>query len=283
MTPLRTRMLEDMQLQGLSPKTQQAYIHSVKKLALHYHKSPDQVSEEELRQYFLYLTLEKKVSRSTATIDLCAIKFLFRNTLRRDWPSLSLMRPPKGKTLPVVLSLPEVRLILKWVRFPLYRVCLTTIYSCGLRLSEGALLKVQDIDSARLQLRICGKGQKERYVPLPEKTLEKLRHFWRSHRSERWLFPSRIGHAHHTQPVNISNVQSAFRKARALSGITKPAHVHTLRHSYATHLLEAGVNLRVIQAILGHRNPNTTAIYTHLTPQVREQALAPINQLVNQL
>jgi len=171
MSPLRTRMVEDMQLHGFSLSTQQSYVHSIIKLAKFYHKSPDLISEDELRQYFLHLTVIQKVSRSTATVDLCAIKFFFESTLQRCWPSLKLMRPPKYKKLPVVLSREEVFRVLSAIRFPVYRACLSTIYSCGLRLSEGAFLKVQDIDSSRMMVRVLGKGSKQRDVPLPERTL----------------------------------------------------------------------------------------------------------------
>jgi len=276
-------MLEDMQLYGLATSTQHSYIQSIKRLAVHFSKSPELISDEELRRYFLHQTVVKKVSRSTTTIDLCAIKFLFSNTLGRDWRRLELVRPPREKKLPVVLSIGEVQRILHSVHFALYRVCLTTIYSCGLRLSEGAALEVGNVDSARMQLHIRGKGSKDRYVPLPEPTLQLLRKFWGTHRSQRWLFPARVNHRNHTRPVTVQSIQIAFRAALKISGVKKAAHVHTLRHSYATHLLEAGVNLRIIQAVLGHRNTNTTAIYTHLTPQVRERALEPINQLIDRI
>ena len=172
MTALRTRFIEDMQLHGYSPKTQSCYVGAVCGLAKHYHKSPDQISEEELRRYFLFLTLEKKVARATATIALCGIKFLFQNTLQRNWTAFKLLRPRREKKLPVVLSREEVRKILPCVRTPMYRVCLTTIYSCGLRLSEGLFLRIGDVDSQRMLLRIRGKGNKDRFVPLPQRTLE---------------------------------------------------------------------------------------------------------------
>ena len=276
-------MLEDMQLHGFSRSTQNAYVRAIAKLAQHYHKSPDLISEDELRQYFLDLTQKQKVSHSTATIDLCAIKFFFEATLHRPWPSLKLMRPPKYQKLPVVLSREEVYRVLSAIRFPLYRACLSTIYSCGLRLSEGAFLKVRDIDSSRMMVRVLGKGSKERDVPLPERTLFLLREFWRTHRSKEWLFPARIRHDGYSQPVKIKNVQEAFRRAVRRSGVKKAAHVHSLRHSYGTHLLEAGVNLRVIQCLLGHQSPRTTAIYTHLTPQVIESVSKTINQIVSAL
>ena len=167
MTPLRQRMLEDMQLRGLSPATQRAYLQAVQHFAHHFGKSPDQLTEEQLRQYFLYLRNDKRVSRSTSTIALCAIKFLVEHTLQRSWPILDFIRPPKQHKLPVVLSVDEVQRILGWVRLPHYRVCLTTIYAAGLRLSEGVHLTVAQIDSARMLIHIQGgKGGKDRYVPL---------------------------------------------------------------------------------------------------------------------
>jgi site-specific recombinase XerD len=274
-------MLEDMQLHGFSGGTQEGYVRSIAKLAKYYHKSPDLISEDELRQYFLNLTQKQKVSHSTATIDLCASKFLFETTRHRPWPSLKLMRPPKHKQLPVVLSREEVFRVLSAVRFPVYRACLSTIYACGLRLREGAFLKVKDVDSSRMMVRVLGKGAKERDVPLPERTLFLLREFWRTHRSRQWLFPARIHHDGYSQPVNPKNVQTAFRQAVQRSGVKKAAHVHSLRHSYGTHLLEAGVNLRVIQCLLGHESPKTTAVYTHLTPQVIESVSQTINQVVS--
>jgi integrase len=182
----------------------------------------------------------------------------------------------------VVLSRDEVRRILAEVRVALYRSCLTTIYSCGLRLLEGAHLRVSDIDSGRMMLHIHnGKGKKDRYVPLPVRTLELLRQQWRTHRSPEWMFPSpRFGN---TRPLTGCAVQSAFRADLKATGIAKPAHVHTLRHSYGTHLLEAGVNLRIIQENLGHRSARSTQLYTHLTREIRDSLTEPLNQLMQDL
>lgn len=281
MTPLRSRMIEDMQLHGLAASTQRTYQQSVAELALYYHKSPALISEEELRRYFLHLTLVRKVRRSTATVDLCGIKFFFRHTLQRPWPSLELMRPPKHKPLPVVLSRAEVARILSCVRLAVYRVCLSTIYSCGLRISEAVGLKPQAVDSSRMMLRVLGKGSKEREIPLPQRTLDLLRAFWRTHRSGQWLFPARGVYNNASQPLSDQSVQVAFRRALSQSGVKKPAHVHTLRHSYATHLLEAGVNLRLIQGILGHQSARTTALYTHLTPQAIQSVSGTLNRLAS--
>ncbi len=161
MTPLRKRMIEDMQLRGLAERTQEVYVFAIRQLAEHYNKSPDQITEEELRQYFLYLKNEKQVSRSASTIALCAIKLLFERTLQREWPMLALVRPPREKKLPIILSLDEVHQVLGCLRQPHYQVCLTTIYACGLRLKEGVHLQVTQIDSARMLLHVRrGEGSK---------------------------------------------------------------------------------------------------------------------------
>ena len=289
MSPLQQRMLEDMQLRGLSARTQEAYARAVWQLAKHYHRRPDQLGDEDLRQYFLYLTKEKKIARPTATIALCGIKFFYEQTLKQQWPTLRFVRPAREWKLPVVLSRKEVRQILGVVRIPVYQVCLKTIYACGLRLLEGSHLQVADVDSARMALHIHGKGKQDRYVPLPQSTLQLLRAHWRTHRSPLWLFPAPTRHglahslAHDGGPVTRSSLQSAFRAALKRSGLNKWAHVHTLRHSYATHLREAGVNLRVIQDHLGHRSLRTTAIYTHLTRELRATVTDPLNHLMADL
>jgi integrase/recombinase XerD len=283
-TPLRQKMIEDMQLRGLAVRTQESYLLAVRQLARHYQKSPDQISEDELRQYFLFLMNEKHAARSTCTINLCGIKFFYEHTLERQWHFLEFVRPAKEKKLPVVLSVQEVTAILAHVRIQHYRVCLTIIYACGLRLLEGVHLQVKDIDSARMMLHICrGKGGKDRYVPLPEASLKMLRRHWLTHCNRVWLFPAlRTGKSpkYANEPMNESSMQKAFRAALRESGVHKNATIHTLRHSYATHLLEAGLNLRIIQSYLGHASPATTAIYTHLTSTTDVQAITKINEMV---
>ena len=269
MTELRKRMIECLQLRGLSERTQEAYVRAVRQLAEHYHKSPDLLSEEELRQYFLYIKNVKHYSRNTSTIAICGIKFFYEQTLQRNWATFGLLRAPREKKLPVILSQEEVRQILSRLRLPRYKVCLTTIYSCGLRLKEGSNLRLADIDSARMMIHVRhGKGAKDRYVPLPQRTLELLRQYWATHRNPLLLFPS-PGHgevplATATAPLHKSSVQDAFSAALKASGNNKRASVHTLRHSWATHLLEAGVNLRLIQLWLGHSWPATRAHRTVL-------------------
>ena len=282
MTALRQRMIEDMQLRGLAERTQAAYVAAVRQLAEHYGKSPSQISDEELRQYFLYLTNEKKASSSAITIALCAIKFFCEQALHQEWPTLTLVRPPRERRLPVVLSREEVQHILGYLCRPYYRVCLSTIYSCGLRLHEGVHLQVSDIDSARMLIHVRGKGGKDRYVPLPQRTLQLLREYWVTHRHPVWIFPDRRDMTCATGPLNKRGVQYAFGAALKASGIQKRATVHTLRHSWATHLLEAGVNLRQLQVWLGHGSLSTTAVYTHLTRLAEALAAEAVNRLMEE-
>lgn len=287
MTDLRKRMIETLQLRGLSKGTQELYVRAVGQLAKHYHKSPDLITEEELRQYFLYIKNVKNYSRASMTISLCAIRLLFESTLGRQWAVLDIVRPAREKKLPTVLGGEEVRQILSLVKQPRYRVCLTLIYSCGLRLQEGTHLRVSDIDSSRMMLHIRhGKGNKDRYVPLPVHTLELLRQYWRTHRNPNLVFPTQGSNndpSTSTQPITSRSLQSAFIRAVKKSGTNKPASVHTLRHSWATHLLEAGVNLRLIQVWLGHSSPVTTGIYTHLTIKAEQLGIQVINQVISNL
>jgi integrase/recombinase XerD len=288
MTVLRQRMMEDMQLRGLSQKTQEGYLRAVRQLAEHCKKPPDKIDERDLRQYFLYLTNVKKASQSTWRVTLSGIKFFYEHTIRKDWPTLKLARPAKEKKLPVVLSVGEVGRILGGVRRQSYRACLGAIYSCGLRVGEGVRLQVTDIDSDRLQIHVRqGKGGKDRYVPLPERTLDMLRRYWVAHRHPTWVFPSptRIGvpQSLANKPMGVCGVQRAFRIALQESGVQKQATVHTLRHSWATHMLEAGVNLRVIQMYLGHSSIKTTTIYTHLTRKAEVPVIEAINEVLDEL
>jgi len=288
MTELRKRMIECLQLRGLAERTQEAYTRAVRQLAAHYHKSPDRISEAELRQYFLYLKNVKHYSRNTMTVAICGIRFFYEQTLNRNWAIFGIVRPAPEKKLPVILSREEVRQILAGVRLPRYRVCLATIYSCGLRLQEGTHLQVADLDSARMMIHVRhGKGAKDRYVPLPQRTLQLLRQYWVTHRNPLLLFPAEgrdhIDLAQATEPMSKSSVQDAFHAALKQSRLNKRASVHTLRHSWATHLLEAGVNLRLIQEWLGHSSPATTSVYTHLTVKAEQLGAVTINQLMSDL
>lgn len=291
MSELRQRMVEEMQLRRYSPRTQEGYVSWVSRLAQHYGKSPEQISTEEVRQFFVYLTNERQLSRSTITAALSAVKFLYEAVLQQKWEVYGLVRPRGEKKLPVVLSIEEVQRILSEVRQPRYKVCLSTIYSCGLRLLEGTHLQVGDIDSGRMMVHVRGgKGKKDRYVPLPEPTLVMLRRYWAlqrgAHWAPLWLFPGKewAGWTRaQPAPMDESGLQKAFKAAVQASGIAKPATIHTLRHSYATHLLEAGVNLRQIQSYLGHNSLSTTAIYTHVTRTGETVAQEAIGRVMAEL
>ncbi len=288
MTQLREKMQEDLQLHGYSNLTQDLYIRAVQQLAEHYRKSPDQIGEEELRQYFLYLANVKQYAASTLTIALCGIRFFYERTLQREAPVLELLRWPSPQRLPTVLTFEEVHRVLRCVHVQGVRACLSTIYGCGLRIQEGIHLQVRDIDSAQGTLHIRNaKGGKDRNVPLPPKILDLLRQYWKVHRNPAWLFPSRMETPYRldqaASPVTVRTIQRGFQAALKESGVPKPATVHTLRHSFATHLLESGVELRVIQAYLGHASPTTTSIYTHITPKMDEKALQTINEILQDL
>jgi integrase/recombinase XerD len=280
MSTIRERMIEDMQLHGYSAKTQTVYLGAVRGLAGHYHRSPDSITQEELRSYFLYLVKERGVARSTLTIHLSGIKFFFEKTLKREWLIFNLVRPKKRTKLPVVLSPDEVKHILPLVKTPAVRMALTVIYACGLRLSEGLNLKAQDIDSSRMLPWVRnGKGGKDRCVPLPERLLELLREYWKLHRPRLYLFPKQKKR----EPIYATTLQKTFKIVLLQSGIRKEASIHTLRHSYATHLLEKGINLRVIQELLGHQSPQTTARYTHLTDKGFHALIETLNHLTADL
>ncbi len=280
------RLAADLRLAGKAERTVEAYTGAVRRfMKVSGVALLTKVTEEDLRAYLLGLN-RQKVARGTFSINLCGLKFFYQTTLGREWAIFDITRPKYDKKLPVVLSRGEVWRILEAVTIPVYQACLTTIYSCGLRLQEGATLSVPRIDSDRMQLHISGKGGRDRYVPVPVGALHMLREFWRTHRSPIWLFPAptRKGMQHsiatNAGPVHRSSLQSAFCRARDAAGIHKKAHVHTLRHSYATHLLEDGVNLRLIQSFLGHTSARTTQIYTHLTRDVRATAKNPVDRLM---
>ena len=258
MTSLRQRFIRDLQLRNFSERTVEAYVRAVKQLARHFNKSPDLISEEELKAYFLYNRNVRKWSRAASTISICGIKFFFIHTLEKEWTTFKLVRPPKEKSLPEILSLNEVKKVLACIKMDYHRACLKTIYSLGLRLSEGTQLRVCDIDSDRMFVHIHkGKGAKDRYIPLPKVTLALLRRYWKTHRNKTWLFPApgrgqgnkRMPTS--TKPVPVSSIQIAFKEACHRAKINKHVCVHHLRHSYAVHLLEAGVDFRYVQAVPG--------------------------------
>jgi integrase/recombinase XerD len=273
MTPLRQRMIAALQLSGKGERTQQSYVREVRLLSQFYRKSPDRISEPELQSYFLHRKNVDGLAPASMRICYSGIRFFYQHVLKYDWHTLSLIRTQTEHRLPAVLSVEEVRRLLK-AATPLHnQVYFTTVYSLGLRLHEALSLQVSDIDGQRLQVHVHrGKGAKDRYVPLPEDTLALLRTYWKTHRNQPWLFPAtgrdQKQSSSATSPMSRASVQGAFRTAKHRAGITKTGvAIHTLRHSYATHLLEAGVHPRLIQRYLGHSQLETTMIYLPPHPQ----------------
>lgn len=278
-----------LQLAGKGTKTQQCYVRAVRLLAEFYNKTPDKISEQELQDYFLHRQNVSRWAPSTMGIAYYGIRFFYQNVARRDWPTLDLIKVKREKRLPDILSIEEVHNALARVRMFHNYAFLSTVYTCGLRLQEALFLQVTDIDAKRMMVHVHrGKGAKDRYVPLPESTLLLLREYWTTHKNPLLLFPAlgRSGKDGHTakRPMSKSSVQAAFRKARFAAGINKRrVSVHTLRHSYATHLLEAGVNIRVIQRNMGHASLETTMAYLHFTRAGLENACELINSVMGGL
>ena len=247
MKNVKQRMAEDMKLRGLAPRIQHRYLHTITALAEHYHCQPDKITKRQVRKYLLYLIESKGCAKTTFNVDLCAIKFMYRRTLGRDWSLLHLKCTKTNKRLPIVLSRDEVWSLLDLVRRPKSRMCLTLMYTCGMWVSEAVNLRLDDIDSKRMVVWVRNaKGYKDRSVPLPIQTLTQLRVSWLQPRPKIWLFPSRKD----TKTITTNCVQRCLKATLRQSNIRKNVSCHTLRHSYATGLVEAGVHLRVIQALL---------------------------------
>ena len=283
-TPWYNKTVDALQIAGMSERTQQCYARAVRMLIEHFNnKDPLEITEDELQEYFLYRRNICKWSSSTLKICYSGLKFFFINVLRRKWHIFSILKAQKERQLPCVLSRKEVYQILQHVK-TFHNYCfLSTVYTCGLRLQEALYLQVSDIDKDRMCIHVHrGKGAKDRFVPLPNETLILMRHYWKTHRNKRLIFPA-LGRGHRNgptaqNPMAIESVQGAMRRVVIAAGIKKRrVTIHTLRHSYATHILEAGVNIRVIQRYLGHANLETTMVYLHLTTKGQEDASEIIN------
>jgi integrase/recombinase XerD len=280
------KSIKALQLAGLSERTQMCYTRSVRQLVDFYGLLPNKISEQQLQDYFLHRRNEDKWSAATLRIAQSGIKFFFINVLKRDWHTFNYLNAKREHRLPCILSREEVFRILSKVKTFHNYAFLSTVYACGLRLSEALAIQVSDIDKTRMMLHVHrGKGAKDRFVPLPEQTLELLRRYWVTHRNPALIFPA-MGRGQNkgatsTTPMALDSVQGAFRQARFAAGITKRrVSIHTLRHCYATHLLEAGTNPRVIQRYMGHTNLETTMAYFHLTQKGAEDAYQIINGLM---
>ena len=258
MTPLRQRMLEDMEVRNLAQNTQRSYLQQVSGFAKYFGRSPEGLGPEEVRAYLVHLTSERKLAPASLCIVAGALRFLYHVTLKRAWSDRDIPLPKKPLKLPVVLSQEEVTGFLESIGSLKQRTILMTAYAAGLRVSEATRLKVTDIDSQRMVIRVAqGKGQKDRYVMLSPRLLEILRVYWKAARPKQWLFPGEIP----GRPISRSAVELACHKAHARSGIKKPITPHSLRHAFATHLLESGTDVRTIQLLMGHRSLATTARY----------------------
>ena len=277
MTALRQRMIEDLKIRNYSPRTIENYVRYVKQFASYFGKSPELLGLPHVREYQLFLLEEKRVAWPTYNGSVCALKFLYQKTLQVDWKVTKIPFAKQPKRLPVVMSVEEVRRLLGAVKNLKHRTVAETMYATGVRLAEALNLRVRDIDSSRKLIRIeQGKGRKDRYVTLSPTLLDRLREYWKISRPADVLFPGQWP----DKPLSRKVIQHAVVRARKVAQIRKPVTSHTLRHSFATHLLERGVDLRTIQILLGHRSLKTTAVYLHITSE-RLRKTGESNDLLN--
>jgi integrase/recombinase XerD len=276
MTPLRRRMIDDMTLRNFTPKTIQVYVRCVARYARYFNCSPDRLGSEQVRAFLLHLLQERRVSISYYNQTRCALRFLYRVTLGCDDVAARVLPAKQPRTLPVVLSRDEVVRLFAAISNLKHRAILITAYAGGLRVSEVCRLRVEDIDSQRMVIHVRqGKGQKDRYVMLSPRLLEILRAYWKAVRPRGYLFPG----ATPDRPIATCSVHKACARAARYAKLGKHVTVHTLRHSFATHLLEAGTDLRTIQVLLGHRSFNTTARYVHVATASLASTRSPLDCL----
>jgi len=277
MTPLRQRMIEKLELRNYSPKTVRAYVAAVAHFAAHFGRSPDQLTSEQIHVWQLHLRDTRRVSWSAFNVAMCALRFFYREVVLRDdlIPRLAFMRTERS--LPVVPSAEEVCRFLEAVPVIRYRMLLSVAYGCGLRLAEAVRLEPRDIDSARMVIHVRrGKGHKDRYVTLSPVLLDMLRSYWKSEHPKRWLFPSLLDSR---RPVSLSTIQKCCKRASADAKLGKRVTVRSLRHAFATHLLERGTSIRVVQVLLGHSSVTTTQTYTHISNEAIASVVSPLDHL----
>lgn len=276
MGQLRDRMEADLRLAGYSPNTQKIYLLYAGKFASHHRRSPKDMGEEEIRRYLLHLVEERKISPETYRQVRAALIFLYSVTLRRSTEIDHLPVRRRKVRLPIVLSGREVQALIEAVRSPKYRAVLMALYAGGLRIMEGCRLRPDDIDSKRMVIHLrAGKGGHDRYTVLSRRLLDTLREYWKTYRPKEWLFPGQTTDGH----VSPDTVRKVFHSALAISGIRKEVTPHVLRHSFATHLLETGVDVTVIQALLGHGSLRATEVYTHVSVEHIGRVRSPLDLL----
>jgi integrase/recombinase XerD len=280
-TPLRQRMLEELQRRNYSPATTRGYILAVKQFANYFHRSPEQLGATEIRRFQLYLLNQKKLAPGTVEGRMSALRFLYKKTLkRRDIAYDDLIFPKTPQKLPVVLSPDEVKRLIEAAPNLLHRTILMVLYGTGIRRTEASLLKVSDVDSERMVIHVHqGKGSRDRDVPMTAKLLEVLREYWRWKRPKIYLFPSTSGHRGVEHPISDKTVWYAVKEAGKRAGIQKRIGPHTLRHSFATNLMEAGTDLRTIQLLMGHAHLEDTTVYLHLSQRHLHAAINPLDQI----
>ena len=275
MTPLRQRMLEDLQVRNFSPTTQRAYIYAIARFAQHFGKSPELLGPEDIRAYQLHL-LSKQLAWSTFKVSVCALRFLYGVTLGKDWAVRHIPYPRQPRKLPMILSLAELQQFFEAIPNLKHRAALMTAYAAGLRVSEVVALKITDIDSQRMVIRIeQGKGGKDRYVMLSPRLLMLLRTYWKTVRPKQWLFTGYKPNQH----LSVRALQVVCHNAWQNSGLTKPVTMHSLRHCFATHLLEKGTDLRTIQLLMGHRSLATTGRYLSVATSSICSTASPLDLL----
>ena len=274
METFKEQMQRDMVLRNLSPKTQYLYHHAAQALEDHFGRPPDQLNEDEVKTFLVSIVEERKLSQSFLKITYSGLKFLYETTLKKGWVIDKIPYPKTAKPLPHVLDKTEVRRIIEASVNLRQKAMLMLTYSAGLRARETARLRITDIDSKRMLIRVeQGKGNKDRYTLLSQTALDTLREYWKEYRPKDWLFPG----ANPEHYISVSYIQVGFKRARAKAGITKPATCHTLRHSFATHLLEAGVDLHTIQVLLGHSSIRTTTVYLHVSKKNLAKVISPLD------
>jgi len=276
-SPLRQRMIRDMELAGFTLGTQQTYIGAVVKLQDHYTIRPDRLSEKQVQQYVLWLRDQKRAAKGTFQTTWYGLKFFYYRTLGVDWVLFTRkkVRQPRRKRLPVAIAWEDGHRLIAALHKPSYRLCCSLMLALGLRIGDVLALTVQSMDSTQMIVRVIGKGNKERILPLPQTLLVALRTFWRTHRHPRLLFPNRQG----TAPLCEKSLRRAFTQARDSLGIHKNITPHSLRHGFATHLLENGVDIRLVQMLLGHARLGSTQIYTHLTEPMCDNLRHQLNRM----
>ena len=282
MTRLRKMMLDELERRNYSQTTRRAYLLGVEHFAKHFQRAPDQLGLDHIRDYQVYLFRVRKLQPATVAVRLAALRFLFVSVLKRRWTVEDMPYPKRPDKLPTVLTQDEVARMIDAALTPLHRAVLMTLYATGLRRAELTRLKVSDIDTRRMVIHVLGgKGHKDRDVMLSPKLLDALRAYWRSlkHKPRTWLFPGGRWHGRTNEPMSDKVVWYACEQAAKRAGIDKPVHPHTLRHCFATHLLEAGVDLRTIQLLMGHGDLKATTVYLHLSHRHLQATASPLDAL----